>query len=57
MFRECVGNEFPHSFYYIGEIAEKGSYGPVDLEFALECYTIAASYGSPYAYFKLAQLY
>lgn len=54
MFRECVGNEFPHSFYYIGEIAEKGSYGPADPEFALECYTIAASYGSPYAFFKLA---
>lgn len=58
LFRECVNNEFPHSFYYIGEMAERGDLdGEKNMELAIECYTIASSYNSPYAYFKLAQLY
>lgn len=44
------------SFYYIGEMAEKGDFPGIgiDMKFAYENYLIAASYDSAYAYFKLA---
>ena len=36
-------------------MAEKGDiHGGIDLVFALECYTIAASFDNPSAFFKLA---
>lgn len=58
MFRECVDEEFPHSFYYIGEMAESGEMqGGINLAFAMECFTIAASFDNPAAFFKLARLY
>jgi hypothetical protein len=57
MFRENVDENFSHSFFYIGEMSEKGDIpGGVNLVFALECYTIAASFDNPLAFFKLSQL-
>ena len=53
-----MDEEFPYSFYYIGEMAESGEIpGGINLSFALECYTIAASYDNPAGFFKLAKLY
>jgi len=56
LFRDCVSKEFPHSFYYIGDMAERGDLeGGKNLAMAIECYTIAASFDSPYAFFRLSQ--
>lgn len=39
-------------------MAESGEIpGGINLSFALECYTIAASYDNPAGFFKLAKLY
>lgn len=57
-FYECALNEFPHSFYYLGELSEKGDVpGGIDLKFALECYLIAAAYDNPSAFFKLSKFH
>ncbi|CAD8208114.1 unnamed protein product [Paramecium octaurelia] len=58
LFYDCAENEFPHSYYYIGEMAERGDTpGGIDLKFALECYFIAAAYENPQAFFKLAKFH
>ena len=45
------------SFYYMGEMAQNGDApGGVDMEYAFECYSLAAANGSAMGYFKLALL-
>ena len=48
IFNECAEELFPHSFFYIGDLAEKGDIpGGVNLAYAVECFTIAASFDNP----------
>lgn len=57
MFTEAASKNSYQSFYYLGEMAENGDIpGGVDLKYAYECYSIAASHDSPEAFFKLAKL-
>ncbi len=45
------------SFYYLGEMAQNGDVpGGVDLNYAFECYLVAAANDSALAFFRLAQL-
>lgn len=57
MFNQAAEKGSWQSFYYLGELAQNGDIpGGVDLRYAFDCYTLAASKGSALAYFRLAQL-
>lgn len=54
-FQEAVEAGSAHSLYYLGEMYEKGDApGGLDIAYAIELFTICASFGSPYALFKLS---
>jgi len=58
MFMKAVEKGSVHSFYYLGEMAEKGDLpGGIDLKQAFEYYLIAASHDSALAFFKLGNFY
>jgi TPR repeat protein len=57
LFVTAVAKNYPHSFYYLGEINEMGDIRRADLKKAVDLYKQAALHRSPRALFKLAQLY
>merc|ERR1719362_62414 len=58
LFMNCIENNFYHSYYYAGEMLEKGDTGRgVDLKQAVEFYKASASFDEPRAMFKLSTFY